>query len=520
MQALRTPKRTLVQGLLSCALMMSMTLAPAWAQEARPPIRVTLLQLNDVYQLPPVDKGQRGGLARVATLVKRIEAENPNTLVVLAGDTLSPSIASKLFQGRQMIEAWNQLGLDVAVLGNHEFDFGNDVLLARMQESQFAWVNANAIDKNTHQPLGNSVPYVIKDMNGVKVGFFGILTPDTVHASHPGPNVEFKDPYYAACEAVGKMRKEGVDVVVAVTHLAMHQDKRLARVMPYHMALIMGGHEHTLLQSVAAGVPIFKVGSDARNLGRVDLLINPDTRQLESMDWEIIPVTAEVPEEPVMAALVKGYEDKIDAELGQTIGQATVTLDARQQTNRGQETNLGNFVADAYRNRMQADAAIINGGSIRSNTTYGPGSITRRDVLTMLPFGNGVVKVQVTGQQIKDALENGVSHLGQEEAGRFPQVSGLTFSYNGAKPVGSRVVSVKINGQPLNPGKTYTLASSAYLIGGGDDYGMFKNPKYLINPEEAPLEAELVMDAISQAKTIAPKVEGRITRLDGARPGP
>jgi 5'-nucleotidase len=273
------------------------------------------------------------------------------------------------------------------------------------------------------------------------------------------------------------------------------------------------------LESLAAGTPNFKWGSDARDLGRIDLYIDPDNHQLESMDWQAIPVDAAVPDDPAVAATVKAYEDKINAELGQTIGSTSVVLDALQKTNRSQETNLGDYIADAYRTHSGADVALLNGGSIRSNATFGPGPLTRRDVLTVLPFNDQVVKVAVTGSQLKQALENGVSRLDEEEAGRFPQVSGLKFTYDGTKPVGSRVVSMMVNGQPVNPSKTYSLATTAYLLGGGDDYLMLKQAKVLINPEEAPLDAETVQDAITQAKTIAPKTEGRITRIDKPKTG-
>lgn len=492
----------------------------AWSADtsARQPVHITLLQLNDVYQISPVDKGKSGGLARVATLRQKIMAENPHTFFVLAGDTLSPSIASSLFQGKQMVDIWNQIGLDVATLGNHEFDFGNEVLLQRLKESNFKWVIANVMDKNTGKPFANLPPYIVKEVDGVKIGFFGLLTADTEHASHPGENVVFRDPIYTACETIKQMRHDGVDVIVAVTHLAMGQDKQLARSVNHQVALVMGGHEHTLLESAAGGIPIFKMGSDARNLGRMDLYVDADTHQLQSIDWQVIPVTAAVPEDPSVAASVKTYEDQINAALGQVIGSTSVELDAQQQTNRAVETNLGDYVADIYRTKLGADIGYINGGSIRSNTTYGPGPLTRRDVLTFLPFSNQVVKVAVSGETLKKALENGVSRLGDEEAGRFPQVSGLTFIYDGTKPAGARVMTVTVNGKPLNSKATYTMATTAYLIGGGDDYLMLKDAKVLINPEEAPIEADIVQEAILKAKTIAPKVDGRIRRVDGAKP--
>lgn len=488
--------------------------ALAFAQEPSRPVHVTLLQVNDVYQISPVDQGKNGGLARVATLVRQIERQNPNTLLVLAGDTLSPSVASKLFQGKQMIDIWNRVGLDVAALGNHEFDFGNKVLLERMKESQFHWVNANVVDTDTGKPFGNSVPYWITEVDGVKIGFLGVLTPDTKHSSFPGENVRFDDPIASACRAIQELKQAGADVLVAVTHLAMNEDKELARSLSPQLALIMGGHEHTLLQSVAGGTPIYKMGSDARHLGKIDLWIDPETRKLHSLDFEAIPVTADVPEEPEVAAAVKVYETQLNDALGQEIGRTAVLLDATQKASRSRETNLGDWVADAYRERLKSDVAILNGGSIRTNAIIPAGPLTRRDILIAFPFGNPIVKIQVTGKQILQALENGVSRLEEGEAGRFPQVSGIRFVYDGRKPVGSRVVKVAINGKPLDERKNYTLASSTYLIGGGDDYDMFTNPRYLVNPESAPLESNLLEDAIRQQKTIAPKVDGRIQRLD------
>jgi 2',3'-cyclic-nucleotide 2'-phosphodiesterase (5'-nucleotidase family) len=486
-----------------------------WAEPARPPVHITLLQLNDVYQIGAVDKGTRGGLARVATLRQRIQAENPHTFFILAGDTLSPSLASKMFQGKQMIDLWNQIGLNIATLGNHEFDFGNDVLLKRLKESKFQWVSANVSDKNTGRPFADLPPYIVQTVEGVKIGFFGLLTPDTLTSSHPGANVAFKDPVLTAEQTVARMQKAGVDVIVAITHLPMTQDQQMARATRHHVALIMGGHEHSLLQSVAGGTPIIKVGSDARNLGRIDLSIDPQTHALQSIDWELIPVDASVPEEPAAAALVKTYEDQIDQALGQVIGTTAVALEARQRPSRSQETNWGDFVADSYRQALETDAALLNGGSLRSNTTYGPGPLSRKDVLSLLPFGNPVVKAAISGQTLKLALEHGVSTLSEQEAGHFPQVSGLRFVYDGMQPAGARVVKVTVNGQPLRLNQTYTLAITTYLLGGGDGYAMLKTAKVLSDVQEAPPDSEVVMDAISRLKTIAPQVDGRIERQDG-----
>src|SRR2546422_1878907 len=154
---------------------------PATAQEQREcPVRVTLLQVNDVYQFAPVDGGTRGGLARVLTLRKQIMSESPHALFLLAGDTISPSVESNTYQGRQMIDAWNTSGLDYATFGNHEFDFGPDVLRARMSESHFKWLAANVIDKKNGKLFADTPEFVIREFDGVKIGLFGIVLQETL----------------------------------------------------------------------------------------------------------------------------------------------------------------------------------------------------------------------------------------------------------------------------------------------------------------------------------------------------
>jgi len=475
--------------------------------------RVTLLQLNDVYQISPVDKGKNSGLARVATLRKKILAESSNTLFLLGGDTISPSVASTIFKGEQVIATWNALGLDYAVLGNHEFDFGNDVLIQRMKESKFVWLGANVIDRDTGKSFNGMPPYVIRTFGKIKIGIFGLLTTDTATSSSPGKNIRFVDPILTARRLVPKMRAEGATIIVAVTHLAMTEDKLLAQTGL--VDVILGGHEHELLQSHAGRTPIFKWGSDARVLGRIDLNINPKTRRLESMDWMGIPVTDATPDDPDAARVIAEYEKKLSAELDKPIGRTTVELDATNLGSRTRETNLGNLIADAFRGGTKADIAIVNGGSIRANTTFAIGSISKRDVISMLPFENPIVKCEATGAQIKAALENGVSQVVETtESGRFPQVAGLSFEYDARKPAGSRVVSVAINGQPLDEKKVYTMASSMFLIEGGDGYTMFKTSKLLIAEESAAIDSAILSDFISGAVEVSPKVEGRIKRLN------
>ena len=212
------------QTLLALLFALCAVVSNTFAQDGET-VRVTLLQVNDVYQIAPVDKGKRGGLARLATLRQNILKESPHTLYLLAGDTLGPSVASNIFKGRQMIAAWNATGLDYAALGNHEFDFGDAVLRERMRESKFTWLGSNVFDRKTGKLFGDMPPYVVREFGGVKVGLFGLLTTDTKQTSSPGPDVEFRDPCRTAKETIKQLRKRGARTIVAITHLTIENDK-------------------------------------------------------------------------------------------------------------------------------------------------------------------------------------------------------------------------------------------------------------------------------------------------------
>ncbi|QYO67668.1 metallophosphoesterase [Leptolyngbya sp. 7M] len=211
-------------------------------------VRVTFLHLNDTYQFTPVDGGKRGGLARVMTIRRQTLKDNPNTLMTLGGDTLSPSVETRTYRGKQMIDAWNKVGLDYSGLGNHEFDIKTNELLDRIKESNFTWLGSNVIDTKTGKIFADLPPYVIREFDGVKVGIFGLLLPETKETSSMEAHLKIADYCETAREVIAKMRAAGVNTIIGLTHMFMAQDKRLAQCAP-GIDLILGGHEHTLLQS-------------------------------------------------------------------------------------------------------------------------------------------------------------------------------------------------------------------------------------------------------------------------------
>jgi 5'-nucleotidase len=505
-----SPRRTA----LALVLFISALLSIAAQEKTQCNIKVTLLQVNDVYQFAPVDNGKSGGLGRVLTLIKPIREKNPNTLFMMAGDTISPSVESITYKGAQMIEAWNAIGLDYATFGNHEFDFGPDVLVDRIKESKFSWVAANVIDTRTGQPFGDAKRYVVREFGGVKVGLFGLVLPETKITSKPGANVEFRNPCDTAKDVVSELHGQGVKVVVALTHLSMREDKEVARCSGVN--LIIGGHEHTLLESHAGNAPIFKMTSDARELGQIDLNILP-SGELDSIDWKVITVDSSTKEAPEFAAIYKKYS-KLLAELAKPVGTTTVALDARSAENRTRETNIGNFITDAFRKSTAADVGFMNGGSVRADGIIGPGKLTQRDLLSILPFKNKLVKIEVTGATLRAALEHGVSRSAEDsQPGGFPQVSGIKFSFDASRPSGARLVDVKVNNLPLDDSKKYTLTTTTFVgLEGGDGYSMFKGATVVIPPERLATDADTVKKMLGP-RAIAPKVEGRIKRLDVAQ---
>ena len=492
-------------------------LATAFAvrgQQEEGTTRITLLQVNDTYQFAPVDRGTRGGLGRVVTLKKQIQKDSPNTLFLFAGDTISPSVESITHKGAQMIEAWNVAGLDYATFGNHEFDFGPEILLERIKESRFGWVAANVIDKKTGQPFGGVPPYVIREFDGVKIGIIGLVLPETKTTSRPGPDVEFLSPCETANKFIPEIHSKGALVVVALTHLSMNEDKEVARCSD--VDVIIGGHEHTLLESAAGGAPIFKMTADARELGQIDLNISKSTGKLDSIDWKVIPITSETIEDKDFAPVYSKYAGLL-RDLAQVIGRSTVALDARSRESRTRETNVGNFIADAFRKAMRADVGLMNGGSIRADSLISAGRLTKRDLLSIIPFKNKVVKLELTGAALRSMLEHGVARSAEDtQPGRFPQVSGIRFTFDAGRPAGSRVVEVKVNGIPLDDNKKYTLATADFLAEGGDGYEILKSARVLVGKEQGQIDFDVVRQAMG-SRPIAPKVDGRIKRLDNAQ---
>ena len=507
---------------LAAAALAGVLLCPAtgMAQNGR----LTFLHVNDIYEIAPV-AGQ-GGFAPLMTLLKLERRKDPNAVTTVGGDFLSPSLLSGTTRGEQMIALFNAIGVDAVTFGNHEFDFGDDVLKARIAESRFPWIGTNVLSRADGKPFGGAVSTWNRTVGDVTVGFLGILTPETARLSGAGPDLRFTDVQESAAAAVKQLRDGGADVVVALTHLTIEEDRALASEVK-GIDLVLGGHDHDPISVYEGSTLILKAGQDGHYLGVVELAVstadtgtgrtttsatNPATTPATTVrptEWRFVSTAGVTPDAEV-AALVGTYTDSLDATLAAAIGTTATDLDSRKDVVRTRESSMGNLIADALRDGLKADAAITNGGGIRADALHPAGStITRKDIFAELPFGNVAVLTELKGSDLMAALEHGVSKV-EEKAGRFPQVSGVAFTYDPALPSGTRVTEARVGGKPLDPNAVYRVATNDYMLRGGDGYGALTRGRVLVDPSGAVLMATMVMDYVQARKTVAPAVEGRI----------
>jgi 5'-nucleotidase / UDP-sugar diphosphatase len=411
-----------------------------------------------------------------------------------------------------MVALFNTLGVDVVVFGNHEFDFGPEVTQQRMAESHFAWLGTNVMGLDG-KPFGGALATMTRQVGALTIGLFGMLTPETARLSSPGPTVTVAPVVPTAQTAVAALRQAGADVIIALTHLSIAEDRALAQQVP-GISVILGGHEHDPITWYEGGTLIHKSGYDAHYLGRIDLTMEKKVTEKGAQvtvvpSWRMIANRGVTPD-PDVATEVARYMTTLDQELGQPLGQTQTALNSQTGEVRTRETTMGNLIADALREVLQADVALVNGGGIRGNRLYEAGTtLTRRDILQELPFGNPGVLVELSGADLLAALENGVSQV-ENKAGRFPQVAGLRLTYNPGKPAGRRVLEVQVGGKALDRTATYRVATNDFLLKGGDGYSSFSTGKVLIDASGGTLMATTVMHYITTKGTVAPQIEGRI----------
>ena len=476
------------------------------------PITLTIVHVNDLDRLD--GSGDRGGVARLATVVKETRASADHVLVTNGGDAISPSLLSSFDKGAHMIDLFNQVGFDAMVLGNHEFDFTPEVAAARIAEAAFPILSNNAVEPDGTL-LDGVTEHLLIEVGPYKVGLFGLTTAATPMISSPDP-VTFRPAADVAAEQAVKLRDAGADLVVALAHTGRHEDEALLR--QGVVDVLLSGHDHDMKVEIGNDATFVESGAQAEFVTVVEIAMDTtEGRNGPRFVWEPsvrVVNTVSVDPDPALQAAVDTYLEGLEQELDVEIGATAVELDSRRSVVRSRESAIANLFADAMRAATGADVALTNGGGIRADKVYPPGTtLLRRDIRSELPFGDKTILLEVSGADLLAALENGVSGV-EMGAGRFLHVSGMAFRFDASKPPGSRIAGVTVGGGPLDPSRTYRLATNDFLGRGGDGYDMFAGAPRLIDAAAGKLMAAQVIEAIAAAGEVAPRVEGRIVRLD------
>ncbi len=475
--------------------------------------RVSFLLVNDIYRIDENRDG-RGGMARFAAVVKeeraRALAEGRRLICVHAGDTLSPSLLSSFDQGAHMIDLFNDVGLDVFVPGNHEFDFGKDNYFERMGEARFPILAANLTDA-AGMRLARHQDQILIEADGLKFALIGAAFEGTVSASRPGDLV-FGPTIPAVLAAAKSARGAGADLVIAI----VHADKATgAALMNTHAVdLILSGHNHDLHIDFDGRSAFVESEQDANYVTVVDIEFAPGKGGANRSpswwpDFRVLD-TAKIDPDPSILAKVRAYQAGLAKRFDVEIATLAAPFDSRTEAVRSGESAIGNLIADALRKAAQADIAIVNGGGIRGDKIYPAGTkLLKRDILDELPFGNKTMLTIVPGKAILAALENGFSQI-ERLSGRFPQVSGLSIVADPAAAPGARVKTVVVNGEALDIAHDYKLATDDFMALGGDGYGMLAGKTHVSADSGTRLVALDVIDYVEAAKIIDAKVEGKI----------
>jgi len=483
-------------------------------------IEFQFFHINDVYEIAPLENGKVGGMARVATVFKKLKAKNANTFFVHAGDFANPSLLGTLkyqgkrIRGKQMVEVMNACGVDVVTFGNHEFDIKEKELQERLNESTFEWLGTNVL----HQTDGLLEPFYkmrngkkeyvhenlildLKDTDGttIKIGLFG----PTID-SNPQDWVHYEDYYEQSVNSYLELVCQ-TDLVLGLTHLEIGQDKKLASLLP-NVPLFMGGHDHHHSLDTVGNVVIAKADANAKTAYLHKMTYNEGTKEL-TLESELIYINDKIEAEPTVKAIVDKWTKIQETEILQVIEkpyeviyQAKEPLDAREHVIRNQQTNFGQAIAAAMTGaaKKTADCAILNSGTIRIDDQL-EGDVFAIDMFRAMPFGGDIKEVEMKGSALKKTLDIGLINKG---TGGYLQWDNIAYN--------EMDKSWKIGGQPLDLAKTYRVMTTYYLMTGKEtrlDFLKEGNPDIIsidnpIKDDKNDVRSDIRRVAIAYFKTL------------------
>lgn len=441
------------------------------------------------------------GLPLIKHFADEERADNKNTLMLDCGDLFHGTNEANVGKGQGVVDVVNMMGYNGMVPGNHDFNFGYDRLKEIESQLNFPMLSAN-IYKDGKLAFKE---YEIKEIAGKKIGLFGLTKEVSVSYTnskdHDGLTIE--EPIEAAKRVMEKLRGK-VDTVILLSHLGEDIDEKIAREVD-GIDLILSGHFHLLYKSArkVAATYLVEAGAWTTHIGIGRMYYK--NGKVAKVDW-IVKSSRDksLIDKQVDAVAQKYYAIALESSK-EIIGKSSVRLNGMRSQVRSRETNLGNLVADAMRDVGKASIALMNGGGIRESIPEG--EINLYKVGKVLPFSNSIVTVEMKGEKIYSALERGIRGYYAGIYGGFMQVSGISYVFDGSKPAGERLVSVTMDGKPLDKNKIYTVALNDYIYNGGDDYTEFKDAKMV---SAGGLIKDAVADYIKRKGEISPVEEGRI----------
>jgi len=502
---------------------------------------LTIMHTNDVHGHHEPQRNGDGGAARQATVVQQIRAEGGNSLLLDAGDRFTGTLFHVQYRGQDSVQIMNAISYDAIVLGNHEFNEGSEKLAEFVQGLNFPTVSANIDFSEDPYLAGLVAPSVVLDVGGESIGIIGLTAPETVILNLPSKDLVFHDNLAEITqEQVDSLSAQGIDKIILLSHLGYGPDLEVAQAVS-GVDIVVGGHTNTFLSNTyngalggyptvlesASGEPTLVVQADTKTiyLGRLDVEFD-GAGVLTDWDGDAILLSRYISPDPEVGGLIAGLAEPIAELTSQRVGETSVALTGTSpRLCRIEECLLGVVITDAVLENTGADIVIQNGGGIRADIDEG--EVTLGEVLNVLPFGNLISTLELTGADVLAALENGVSQVEVDEngnpmvdgaAGRFPQVAGMRYTFDATQEAGSRIVSAEVlvdgDYSALDMEAIYRVATNDYMRSGGDGYAILETNA--INPYDqgSPLD-QVVADYIAANSPLNAALEGRITHQAG-----
>lgn len=474
-----------------------------------------------------------GGAGRLVTAIaqERKKLDGQNVLLLNAGDSFQGSLFYITYKGAAEEEFLNQIKPDAVTLGNHEFDDGESALVPYLDKAKFPIVSANVVPNDKSGAAGKIKPSVVLEVGGQKIGIVGAVTNDTPELASPGPNIAIEDDVKSITAEVEKLKAQGVNKIIAVTHIGYNRERDVIAKIP-GIDVVVGGHSHTLLSNTdpkAAGpyptmvdnpdgykVPVVQAASYSKYLGEFKVVFD-DNGVVKQASGDPIFLDKSITPDPAVLARIKELGAPIEELKNKEVAETTKAIDGSRDNCRARECEMGNLVSDAILDRVKGqgvEIVISNGGGLRASIDQG--TVTMGEVLTVLPFQNTLATFQISGKDLVAGLESGLSQI-EDGAGRFPQVAGLKYSFDkSVAPNAGRVKSVEVMEDgawaPINPDKDYLVATNNYVRQGGDGYKVFAE-KAKNAYDYGPGLEQVVADYLGAHRPYTPKLDGRITEI-------